>query len=66
MFLNTPARMPAVRQPWLRELCDRVRKERNTGGTFETRPGAVTGNLDQKVDGLGERLEGLERKIDGF
>ncbi|MFD5065435.1 hypothetical protein [Streptomyces sp. NPDC058394] len=24
------------------------------------------GNLDQKVDGLGERLEGLERKIDGF
>ncbi|WP_406489678.1 hypothetical protein OH736_45640 (plasmid) [Streptomyces sp. NBC_01650] len=24
------------------------------------------GNLDQKVDGLGERLDGLEQKIDRF
>ncbi|MCX4531247.1 hypothetical protein OHA79_38300 [Streptomyces sp. NBC_00841] len=30
VFLNTPARLPAVRQPWLRDLYDRVRKERNT------------------------------------
>ncbi|MFI8008327.1 hypothetical protein [Streptomyces sp. NPDC086010] len=24
------------------------------------------GNLDQKVDGLGDRIHGLEQKIDGF
>ncbi|MFE5095662.1 hypothetical protein ACFRCI_36295 [Streptomyces sp. NPDC056638] len=30
VFLDTLARLPAVRRPWLRELYDRVRKERNT------------------------------------
>ncbi|GAA3375677.1 hypothetical protein GCM10020367_44410 [Streptomyces sannanensis] len=29
VFLDTLARLPAVRQLWLRELYDRVRKERN-------------------------------------